>query len=106
MRSMMAKIPAVVPPLPQDHGWKHHYDRGTAFQWLAAGWHDFGVQPGLSLVYGLAVFIVSLGIVAGLFTVGWDYILFPAFAGFMVVGPILAVGLYEKSRRLGAGEPV
>ena len=102
----MATIPALVPPLPIDSGWKQNYARGTAFQWLAAGWHDFGVQPGLSLIYGIAVFAVSLGIVAGLYTFGWDYILFPAFAGFMVVGPILAVGLYEKSRRLTTGEPV
>jgi uncharacterized membrane protein len=34
--------------------------------------------------------------VVGMFKFGLDYILFPAFAGFMVVGPILAVGLYEK----------
>ena len=34
------------------------------------------------------VFLVSAAIVVGLFAFGLDYILFPAFAGFMVVGPI------------------
>ena len=39
-----------------------------------------------------------------MFALGWDYILFPALAGFMIVAPILAVGLYEKSRAIEAGE--
>ena len=45
-------------------------------------------------------------IVAGLFFLGLDYILFPAIAAFMVVGPLIAVGLYQKSRLIEAGEPV
>jgi len=102
----MATIPAVVPPLPRDKGWKRHYAPATAFQWLSAGWRDLLVEPAPSLIYGFIVFLVSAGIVGGLFAFGWDYILFPAFAGFMVVGPIVAVGLYEKSRRISAGEPV
>ena len=39
-----------------------------------------------------------------MFAVGWDYILFPALAGFMIIAPILAVGLYEKSRAIEDGE--
>jgi uncharacterized membrane protein len=79
---------------------------GTAFAWLRAGWRDFLNHPGGSLFYGIVVFAVSLGIVWSLFALGYDYILFPALAGFLVTGPLVAVGLYEKSRALAAGEPV
>jgi uncharacterized membrane protein len=103
---MSPTIPAVMPPLRPDRGLNRHFAPSAAFQWLAAGWRDLLTQPGPSLAYGLGVFAVSAAIVAGLFAFGWDYILFPAFAGFMVVGPVLAVGLYEKSRRIAAGEPV
>ncbi len=78
----------------------------AAFGWLRAGWRDLLVQPGPSLAYGLAVFVVSVTIVAGLFFLGLDYILFPAIAAFMVVGPFVAIGLYQKSRLLEAGETV
>lgn len=78
----------------------------AAFAWLSAGWRDFLNRPALSIAYGLAVFAVSLVIVCGLYRLGYDYILFPALAGFMVVGPFLAVGLYEKSRAIANNGPV
>lgn len=102
----MTTIPAVVPPAPREKTWSRHLAPSAAFAWLAAGWRDLITRPLASISYGVLVFLVSIAIVVGLFAFGWDYILFPAFAGFMVVGPLLAIGLYEKSRRLAAGEPV
>jgi uncharacterized membrane protein len=103
---MTTSIPAVEPPLPHDSGLARRYPPAVARQWLAAGWRDLWTGPASSLAYGVVVYIVSTLVVGGLFAFGWDYILFPALAGFMVVGPLLAIGLYEKSRRLAAGEPV
>ena len=102
----MLTIPALVPRAPREKTWNRHLAPSAAFAWLGAGWRDLMVQPFPSLGYGALVFLVSIVVVVGLFWFGWDYILFPALAGFMVVGPILAVGLYEKSRRIAAGEPV
>lgn len=102
----MITIPSVVPPLPTQKKWSRDLSPAEAFRWFGAGWRDFTVRPALSLAYGLLVFAASVGIVVGLFAFNLDYILFPAFAGFMVVGPLLAIGLYEKSRRIAAGLPV
>lgn len=90
-------------PLRSDLG---RLSPARAFTWLVAGWRDVAVHAASSLIYGLLVSLVSVGIVIGLFAVGWASILFPAFAGFMVVGPLLAIGLYEKSRQIAAGEPM
>lgn len=99
-------IPPVSAPHPTEQRWKRNLTPASAFQWLSLGWQDFCNVPGPSIAYGLLVFLLSAGIVGGLFKFNLDYILFPALAGFMVVGPILAVGLYVKSRSLAAGEPV
>lgn len=102
----MITIPAVLPPVPRKKIWKRNLTLSSPFSWLAAGWRDLSVQPLLSLGYGALVFLISLAIIVGLFALEWDYILFPVIAGFMVVGPLVAVGLYEKSRLLAAGKPV
>jgi uncharacterized membrane protein len=74
--------------------------------WLAAGWQDMRRAPGISLTYGAIFSAVSFLITAGVFLAGLEYLLLPLAAGFMLIGPMLAVGLYETSRRLETGEPV
>ena len=99
----MATLPDVVPPLPRESAWARGLPLGAGFSWLSLGWRDFLAKPGSSLLYGIVVCVVSITVVYAFFSVGWDYILLPALAGFMVVGPLLATGLYEKSRLLQAG---
>ncbi len=101
----MTILPAVAPPLAPKSPWKRDLAPSVAMEWLAAGRRDTFTKPETSLVYGAFVFLISVAIVIGLFGFGWDYILFPAFAGFMVVGPVMAIGLYEKSRRIELGMP-
>ena len=102
----MITIPPTVPALPREDVYGRHLPATAALAWLRAGWRDLTRNPLPSLVYGLVVCLASLVIVWGMFALQWDYVLFPALAGFLVVGPVLAVGLYEKSRRIAAGEPV
>jgi uncharacterized membrane protein len=101
----MTMIPPVASPLPAPNRWARPLTVADPFKWLAQGWRDFKTAPSMSIAYGAIIFLISVGFVGGLIALGRDYILFPAFAGFMVVGPILAVGLYEKSRLIEAGRP-
>ncbi len=71
--------------------------------WLSEGWRDLLAAPGLSLLYGMAP--VVTGWVAMLMLVWLDqpYLVLPLSAGFFFVGPFIAVGLYEISRRRELG---
>lgn len=102
----MAIIPPVVPPLPVDRPYARDLRTGSAFEWLRDGWKDFTTEPLPSLAYGAFVLVLSLAIVLGMAFLEWDYILFPALAGFLVFAPALAIGLYEKSRAIERGEPI
>lgn len=103
----MSTLPPLVPPIaPARVNYKRNLPLSAPFGWLRAGARDLQTQPASSLLYGLFVFLISLAVIAGMRVIGWDQVLFPALAGFMVLGPIVAVGLYEKSRRLARNEPV
>lgn len=70
--------------------------------WLRLGWRDFRAAGWPSLLHGLLVFIVSVFILQiGMFF--WP-LLPGAVSGFVLVGPMLATGLYALSKRLESGQ--
>ena len=97
-------LPEIVPPLAPEVDRALHLPWRTAFDWLRAGWSDLWTHPATSLLFGIAIFATSALIVWALFLFEYEYVLFPALAGFMVVGPLIASGLYEKSRLLETGK--
>lgn len=72
--------------------------------WLARGWADLLAAPSVSLAYGGVFVAASYGI--SIFLIAGDslYLLLPLAAGFFLLAPLLAVGLYDSSRRIGAGQ--
>lgn len=98
-------IPKVVAPLPRPKPFARNLPWRAAFGWLRVGWRDLAAAPLSSLLYGFGVAALSLIATILLFRFEMDYLLFPALSGFMVIGPIVAGGLYEKSRCLAEGEP-
>ena len=73
--------------------------------WLSAGWRDFSAARPIAITYGLIFSVISFVITVGLWVTDLIQFLPPLAAGFMLVAPMLAVGLYETARRLNAGEP-
>lgn len=96
-------IPEVVPPLPVENRHARDLPWQTATDWLKQGWADLWTNPVPSLIYGIAVFLGSVVMVWLLLRFRLDYALFPALAGFLVMGPLIANGLYIKSRNLEEG---
>ncbi|MCX7555269.1 DUF2189 domain-containing protein [Xanthomonadaceae bacterium JHOS43] len=72
-------------------------------RWLRLGWQDFRHAPGLSLLFGSVIVLVSLGVSAMAWQLGRFALLAALLSGFVFVAPLLAVGLYCVSRALGMG---
>lgn len=73
--------------------------------WLMAGIKDFREATAVSLAYGMFWVGLSIAITAGIFTLGYWYWLLPLMAGFMFIGPLVAVGSYGISQSLEEGRP-
>ena len=81
-------------------------DTEAPWAWLAAGWRDLWRAPGVGLVYGTIFAAASYAIAIGLIKLDLLALLLPLAAGFALLAPFLAVGVYEASRRFETGEPV
>ncbi len=74
--------------------------------WLEAGWRDFCANPFISIIYG-GVFVVFGWLLAWLALYTEQlWLIFPLTSGFFIVAPVIAIGLYETSRKLEAGEKI
>src|SRR6266700_4987287 len=73
---------------------------------LRLGWEDFKAMPSHAVV--LCVIYPVLGIALFRMVLGYSVLplLFPLAAGFALLGPFAAIGLYELSRRRERGEEV
>jgi len=89
---------------PSPHIRRVEIDR--PWTWLAKGWNDLLAAPRISLLYGALIAAASIVLAGTLLLVDLPYLLLPMAAGFFLVAPLIAVGLYETSRRLETGEPV
>lgn len=99
----MSTAETVANPSIQVAGDLRRQDLGAA---LAAGWADFRAKP----LYGLffALFYALGGVAVYLATVaqGQTVWFVTLAAGFPILAPFAAVGIYEVSRRREAGQPV
>jgi uncharacterized membrane protein len=72
------------------------------FRWLAAGARDLGAHPGIGLFYGLAFWLMAL-VLGAVFRSSPEYTMTVA-SGCLLLGPFMAMGLYDVSRRREKGE--
>ena len=66
-------------------------------RWLKLGWRDIAAHPGTSVFYGLPFWCMAL-ILHGVFHIGPEYSM-TMMSGCLLVGPFVAMGLNDLSRR-------
>jgi uncharacterized membrane protein len=96
MTSISGKVDPVVRPITAN-------DIAEA---LGQGLRDFQAKPLYGLAFGGLYALGGIVILLSLTSLGLVYLAYPLAAGFALIGPFVAIGLYEVSRRREAGQPV
>ncbi len=76
---------------------------GDPFRWLMLGWRDLMAAKGIALFYGVCFWAMAV-VLGAVFRSKPEYAMSIA-SGCLLVGPFLAMGLYEVSRRREKGIP-
>ncbi|MBX9635390.1 MAG: DUF2189 domain-containing protein [Magnetospirillum sp.] len=76
------------------------------WRWLSSGWLDMCSEPGVSYIYGALFAVIGFLLLIGLESANVGFLILPLAFGFALIGPAVAVGLYEVSRRLDRGLPI
>ena len=96
------KVTPYIPPPPEAPTKEiRSLGLGDPFRWLQFGWRDMFAAKGISLFYGICFFVMAL-VLGAVFRSKPEYAMSIA-SGCLLVGPFLAMGLYEVSRRREAG---
>lgn len=88
--------PGAARTVPPDRPWA----------WLTAGWRDLMANPQIGFFYGGALTVAGWVLALLLIWAQTAWAILPVSAGFFMVAPLLAAGLYEASRLRERGEPV
>lgn len=80
--------------------------RNDVVEAFAKGLRDFQAAPRFGLMLGALVAAGGIAIVMSLTALKMVYLAYPIAAGFAIIAPYLACGLYIVSRNLEAGRPV
>ncbi len=107
---MAIPVPGNVPPLARSapdaasSPTIRTIDSSDLYQALRLGWEDFKAVPSHAIM--LCLIYPVLGLVLARLVLGYSVLplLFPLAAGFALIGPFAALGLYELSRRREQGE--
>jgi uncharacterized membrane protein len=73
---------------------------------LIRGLRDFQAAPRYGLLFGSLYAAGGLIILACLGALSMTYLVYPLGAGFAIIGPFVALGFYEVSRRQEQAEPI
>jgi uncharacterized membrane protein len=79
---------------------------GDIAEALGEGLRDFQAVPLYGLAFGALYTAGGIAILLCLMAFGLVYLAYPLAAGFAMIGPFVATGLYEVSRRRETGQPI
>lgn len=74
------------------------------FGWLKKGWADMRRAPRQSLSYGIAITALSYAVSLLALSLGSWVVFLAMLSGFILIGPVMALGLYAISAQLERGE--